>query len=353
MSQYHSILKSPYNTKEPTRMLILIFIRFYLRYCQQHAHHIILWQSTLSVHLSHNMVLATMSSLPTANKAPGSLPVAPPTTNDTNNSSTISSTQYVSPQCVTNNQKQRRQAETYRLAKKPKVANVYGTGPPRTSTNAVTPVSVLRTATSPTREDTPTSTAGTKTLRFEDEEKVVEQVQHTVADGYYPKPGTYEADLVNDIITAHKHKHHEYLVWDPRGWEEGLFENNPMPDTFCPDCKCPEDKCHVKIFGKYCELKVVNALYNSTDDRLTMADIEQLFIDKYNIALEIKITEETGQLDVKLNGYKLPQCIREQCLHRSLDYAKWYMYHRQMHKAIVVGRGKPQHGHNKLFEHDL
>jgi hypothetical protein len=68
-----------------------------------------------------------------------------------------------------------------------------------------------------------------------------------------------------------------------------------------------------------------------------MVDIEQLFIDKYNIAQEIKITEETGQLDVKLNGYKLPNCIREQCLQRLLDYAKWYMYHCRMHKAIVVG----------------
>jgi hypothetical protein len=207
-------------------------------YCQQHAHHIIIWQATLSVDLSHNMVSATMSSLPTANKAPGSLPVAPHTTNDTNNSSTISSTQYVSPQCVTNNQKQRRPApETFHIAKKTKVQNIYGTGPPRTSTNTVLTVSVLHTATSPTREVTPTSPAGTKTLHFEDEEQVTKQVQHTVADGYYPKPGTYEADLVNDIITAHKHKHHEYLVWDPHGWEEGLFENNPMPETFCLDCK--------------------------------------------------------------------------------------------------------------------
>jgi hypothetical protein len=85
---------------------------------------------------------------------------------------------------------------------------------------------------------------------------------------------------------------------------------------------------------------------------MTMADVEQLFIDKYNIALEIKITEETGQLDVKLNGYRMPLCIGEQCLQTSLDYSKWYMYHRCMHKGIVVGRGKPQHGHNKLFGDD-
>jgi hypothetical protein len=169
------------------------------------------------------MVSATMSSLPTANKAPGSLPVASPTTNVTNNSSTISSTQYVSPQCVTNNHKKRRPAETYGIAKKPKVANVYGIGPPRTNTNVVMPVSVLCTVTSPTREDTPTSTAGTKTLCFEDLEQVTEQVQHTVSDSYHPKQGTYEADLVNDIITAHKDKHHEYLVWDPHHLKRHIY----------------------------------------------------------------------------------------------------------------------------------
>jgi hypothetical protein len=88
---------------------------------------------------------------------------------------------------------------------------------------------------------------------------------------------------------------------------------------------------------------------------MTMADVDQMLCDKYNTALEIKITKEIGQLDAKLNGYRLTNCIKEQCfLHKLMDYARgWYMYHHHMHKCIVVGCREPQHGHNKLCGDDM
>jgi hypothetical protein len=128
------------------------------------------------------------------------------------------------------------------------VTNVYGTAPPRTS--MITPFSVLCNSTA-SPADKKTLTTSTKTLCFEEGKK--EEPEGEIEEpnrSFYPTPGTYKATLVNDIITAHKEeKSHEYFLWDPRGWDEGLFENNPMPPTFCPHCRCPEDRCHVNYLG--------------------------------------------------------------------------------------------------------
>jgi hypothetical protein len=83
---------------------------------------------------------------------------------------------------------------------------------------------------------------------------------------------------------------------------------------------------------------------------MTEAHAEELYTEKYNDALSFKITEETGQLDVKLNGYPLPKCMRRHSLIELLDYVQWYTYHCKMYRAIVVGRGNPQQGQNKIFE---
>jgi hypothetical protein len=115
---------------------------------------------------------------------------------------------------------------------------------------------------------------------------------------------------MKEILNAHQ-KTDEYLIWDPRGWElPGMFGDDTVdtiPSTFCPHYCCPPIKCHVKIFGKICQLHVVYALYN-TDYDLTMTEAhsKEVYTKKYNDTLSFKITEETGQLDVKLNGYPLP-----------------------------------------------
>jgi hypothetical protein len=53
---------------------------------------------------------------------------------------------------------------------------------------------------------------------------------------------------------------------------------------------------------------------------MTEAHSEEVYTEKYNDTLSFKITEDTGQLDVKLNGYPLPKCMRRDSLTESLDY---------------------------------
>jgi hypothetical protein len=232
-----------------------------------------------------------------------------------------------------------------------RVQNVYGTGPPR---GTMPKVSILRngTSTNPvSNKQGTTLPSSVRALQFADSEKEKEKQ----FDAFYPKQGTYEADLMKEILNAHQ-KTDEYLIWDPRGWElPGMFGDDStvdtMPKTFCPHCRCPPDKCHVKTFGRHCQLHVVYALYDQDFDlMMTEAHAEELYTEKYNDALSFKITEETGQLDVKLNGYPLPKCMRRDSLTESLDYVRWYTYHCKMHRAIVVGRGNPQQGQNKIFE---
>jgi hypothetical protein len=184
-------------------------------------------------------------------------------------------------------------------------------------------------------------------LQFVDMEK--EKEKEKQFDAFYPKQGTYKADLMKEILNAHQ-KTDEYLIWDPRGWELPTMIGDDTVDTM-PNCRCPPDKCHMKTFGRHCQLHVVYALYDQDFDlMMTEVHAEEVYTEKYNDALSFKITEETGQLDVKLNRYPLPKCVRRDSLTELLDYVRWYTYHCRMHRAIVVGRGKPQHGQNKLFE---
>jgi hypothetical protein len=237
-------------------------------------------------------------------------------------------------------------------AKRPvRVQNVYGTGPPR---GTMPQVSILRNGTNPAVSNKQKNTvpSSVRALQFVDTEK--EKEKEKQFDAFYPKQGTYEADLMKEILNAHQ-KTDEYLIWDPRGWEMptmiGDDTVDTMPKTFCPHCRCPPDKCHVKTFGRHCQLHVVYALYDQDFDlMMTEAHAEEVYTEKYNDALSFKITEETGQLDVKLNGYPLPKCVRRDSLTESMDYVRWYTYHCRMHRAIVVGRGKPQQGQNRLFE---
>jgi hypothetical protein len=63
--------------------------------------------------------------------------------------------------------------------------------------------------------------------------------------------------------------------------------------------------------------------------------------------------EETGQLDIKINGYNHPRCVVEKSLNKSLDYVIGFRCHGRMYNGIVVGRGKPLRGHEKMFQHAM
>jgi hypothetical protein len=169
------------------------------------------------------------------------------------------------------------------------------------------------------------------------------------ANAFHPLPGTSDAKLVQEIMEAYKDEHYEYIIWDPRG--SSAKGNTPMSTSFCPHCRCPPLKCHAQLFGCYCQLHVVNALYQR-DEPMKLIQARELYRDRYNIALQIKIVEETGQLDIKWNEYKLPKCVEEQSLKEPMDYVEWYKYHVNMHNGIVVGHGKAHKVHDMTNSHE-
>jgi hypothetical protein len=124
---------------------------------------------------------------------------------------------------------------------------------------------------------------------------------------------------------------YELIVWDPRGYE------GDMPSGYCLYCRCPQPKCHNKIFGKFCELMVVQSVFVA-DVKLHEDDVVEIFRDNYNCVLQFKIFEETGQLDVKHNGYEMPRCVVEESLQKSLAYVRYMTYHFKMHRCITEGR---------------
>jgi hypothetical protein len=263
------------------------------------------------------------------------------------------------------------------------IKNIYGTGPPRrgtmprvsvqtrTSSNQVTPAEGPTngphiSAATRTSSDTAVRFVNEVNSRVSNTVQVLDEVHNKVSknqnqkehsanypkNSVYPFPGSYDEDLVIEKIEAHKNEQYEYIIWDPRGWDESFFATNPMPSSFCPHCRCPPLKCHAQLFGRYCQLHVVNDLYQMAD-QMTVKQAKLLFREKYNLALQMKIVEETGQLDIKLNGYNLPKCVEDKSLNESLDYVIGFRYHGRMHNGIVVGRGKPLRGHDKIFQHAM
>jgi hypothetical protein len=153
-----------------------------------------------------------------------------------------------------------------------------------------------------------------------------------------------------DVEDEERRRTESFPVWDPRGWHE----DNPddMPPSYCTFCRCPPNKCHNQLFGQFCQLQVVHALYNCNHeyDLLTLDKAEDVFTDRYNDVLQFTIFQQNGTLDVKAGGYELPFCVRDTSLAQSLDYVRFYVYHFTMHRSIVVGRAQPQNGMNHIFE---
>jgi hypothetical protein len=168
----------------------------------------------------------------------------------------------------------------------------------------------------------------------------------------YLVPGSYDANVVKEKLDAHSKEQYEFIIWDPRVWDEAFFATSPMPPSFCPHCRCPPLKCHAKLFGRFCQLHIVNGLYQMAD-QMSLKQAKQLFTEKYNLALQLKFVEETGQLDGKDNGYELLKCVVEMSLNESLDYVIGFRYHERMHNGIVVGQGRPLNGQNKIFQHAM
>jgi hypothetical protein len=106
---------------------------------------------------------------------------------------------------------------------------------------------------------------------------------------------------------------YQLIVWDRYG-HEGIGDT---PSGYCQYCCCPPKKCHVKIFGKFCKLMVVQSV-SVADVRLYKDDMLDIIQDNYNCVLQYEIFEETGQLDVKQNRYEMPRCVVKELLQKSL-----------------------------------
>jgi hypothetical protein len=205
--------------------------------------------------------------------------------------------------------------------------------------NATSTTDIIGTSKQPS---TANSTTMQKLKFVEDESTgtITSKNKEEEVGSFYPKVGMYEAGLMKEIIEVYKQPS-EHLIWDPRGWKmPSLFGNDPkedkMPPSFCPYCCCPPNNCHVQLFGQICHLHVVNTLYNCNNHMMTQGEAEKFFVGKYNIGLEFMVVKEAGQLDVKIDGYPLPKCVRKESLPVLLDYVQWYTYHCKMHSGIVA-----------------
>jgi hypothetical protein len=128
--------------------------------------------------------------------------------------------------------------------------------------------------------------------------------------------------------------------WDPRGFND---MSRLLPSHYCPHCRCPKVHCHNKMFGGFCELHIVNEAFHA-DEPLTNQVVEQVYRERYNDALQFKIFERTGTLDVTPTGYVLPQCIHDNSLADCIDYINFRNYHFRMHNRLRLGRDVPADG---------
>jgi hypothetical protein len=58
-------------------------------------------------------------------------------------------------------------------------------------------------------------------------------------------------------LAATKEHREEDELCDPRGYRNGT---KSVPYRHCQYCCCPCSKCHNQVYGKFCELMVVNAV---------------------------------------------------------------------------------------------
>jgi hypothetical protein len=140
--------------------------------------------------------------------------------------------------------------------------------------------------------------------------------------------------IVRGILVPGKEESNQESHWDPRGVEDrGGF----LGSHFCVECMCTKTKCHNIVFGKYCQLHIVHEVYHG-DIPLSLEQAEEIFTSVYNDALQFKIFENTGTLDVKPSGYVIPDCVRSGSLEQSLNYIRYRTYHNRMHRNITVGK---------------
>jgi hypothetical protein len=140
--------------------------------------------------------------------------------------------------------------------------------------------------------------------------------------------------IVLRLLVFGKEESNKESHCNPRGVEDcGGF----LGSHFCVECMCPKNKCHNIVFGKYCQLHIVHEVFHG-DIPLTLDVAEEIFNSIYNDALQFKVVENSGTLDVKPSGYIISDCVQIGSLEQSLNYIRYHTYHNCMHWNIMVGR---------------
>jgi hypothetical protein len=141
----------------------------------------------------------------------------------------------------------------------------------------------------------------------------------------------------------------EQAMKDPRG----LPLDYALPSTgYCSACRCRFLKCHEVVFGEFCELYIVNEVEHA-HWYLVDEYIEEIFTGKYSEALQFKVHEQMGKYDGRKGGYKLPDCVRNNALARSLQYGNFHTYHYSKYDKLEEGHNVPNRKRNHLFERQL
>jgi hypothetical protein len=111
--------------------------------------------------------------------------------------------------------------------------------------------------------------------------------------------------IVCGLLVLGKEESNEESHWDPRGVKDhGGF----LGSHFCVECMYTKTKCHNIVFGKYYQLHIVYEVYHGGIP-LSLEQAEEIFTSIYNDALQFKIFENTGTLDVKPSSYVIPDCV--------------------------------------------
>lgn len=174
--------------------------------------------------------------------------------------------------------------------------------------------------------DSNNSTSTLKTQECENEDKKSRSCASS-PDEYY------DAAIIQHIMAG---EDEPCTNWDPRGHNSSVLT---MPSTFCSRCRCPAKNCHDNIFGKYCQLHVVE-VGRFSYETVTEAIVEEHFVDNYNKAFQFKIFEETGELDIK--RYKMPECLKNNSFDNSVNYFSFHSYHFKMFKSITEGQNRKE-----------
>jgi hypothetical protein len=82
--------------------------------------------------------------------------------------------------------------------------------------------------------------------------------------------------------------------------------------------------------------------------------VEEIYRTCYNWALQFMIFMHTGQLDVKVEGYDLPTCMRDDALESLFRYiTKFRDYHFELHRELMNGRDELMGGQACFYNTEL